>query len=258
MIRISLTALATIAIVASGHAADLSQPASSWTGVYLGADLGGRWSNTTWTSTALEDPVDPAENTFRLPNGNPAGFDSSTVHAGGYVGYNWQFAPTWVAGLEANLAWGDSSRTSSGIPGTWAPAYSAAAIALDSASVKEGWDGGVRGRLGFLVRPNVMLYGTGGVAWQDVSIGASCSASGPWCIANRSESFDKVMTGWTVGGGIETKIASNWLARFEYRYADFGNLSHEFYPDTIDAVFMKQSMRTQTVSFGIAYQFGSP
>lgn len=124
--------------------------------------------------------------------------------------------------------------------------------------MKEGWDGGIRGRLGFLAKPNVMVYGTGGVAWQDVSIGASCSVSGPWCFPDRSESFGKVMTGWTLGGGIETKIASNWLARLEYRYADFGSVSHEFFPQTADAVFMRQSMKAQAVSFGVAYQFGAP
>ena len=266
MKRLSLAAVAMMA-AASAHAADLApRPytkapeaplVESWTGFYLGAELGGRWSNTTWTSTGLEDPVAAFEN-VRLPQGNPASFNAATVRAGGYAGYNWQVAPTWVVGLEGDIAWGNSSKTSAGIPGSWFAFSTPATIALDSSNVREGWDGTIRGRLGFLITPSVMLFGTGGVAFQDVSVTANCSRNGPWCVLNRSESFNHVMTGWTVGGGIEGKVASGWLARLEYRYADFGSLSHEFFPKTIDSVFMTESMRTQTVSVGIAHQFGAP
>jgi len=266
-LRLLPAALCLIAAATSAHAADLAprvytkapEPVAveSWTGFYLGGELGARWSDTTWTSTALEDPVAPFEN-GRLPNGNPAGFNSSTLRAGGYAGYNWQFAPTWVVGLEGDIAWGRSSKTLAGIPGTWWANTTPATIALDSATAREGWDGGIRGRLGFLVTPGVMLFGSGGIAFQDVSVTANCALAGPWCVLDRSEIFSKVMTGWTVGGGIEAKVARNWLARVEYRYADFGHLSHEFYPQTVDSVFMNQSMKTHTVSVGVAYQFGGP
>ncbi len=268
MKRLPLAAIAVIAAAASAHAADLAPrpytkvpqavAVESWTGFYLGAELGGRWSDATWTSTALEDPISAFENAFRLPQDNPAGFGASTPRAGGYAGYNWQFAPTWVAGLEGDIAWGHASKTLAGIPGTLFPGATPADIATDSATVTEGWDAGIRGRLGFLVTPNVMLFGSGGVAFQDVSVTANCSIHGAWCILDRSESFSKVKTGWTAGGGVEGRLASNWLARVEYRYADFGQVSHEFYPQTVDAVFMNQSMKTHTVSVGVAYQFGSP
>ncbi len=267
MKRFLLATVAATLAASTVHAADLAPRvytkapeapvAPSWTGFYLGGELGGRWSDTTWTSTALEDPVAPSFNGL-LKNGNPASFNSSTFRAGGYAGYNWQVAPTWVVGLEGDIAWGHSNKTLAGIPGTWAASVTPAVIALDSTSVREGWDGGIRGRLGFLITPNVMLFGTGGVAFQDVSVTANCSPNGPWCVQDRSESFHKVMTGWTVGGGAEAKVASNWLARIEYRYADFGHLSHEFFPQTIDSVFMNQSMKTHTVSVGMAYQFGGP
>lgn len=268
MKRFLLAAVAATVAASSVHAADLAPRVytkapeapvvQSWTGFYLGGELGGRWSDTTWTTTALEDPVSTFENGFRLPQGNTASFNSSTFRAGGYAGYNWQFAPTWVVGLEGDIAWGHSSKTLAGIPGTLAPFSTPASIALDSTNVREGWDGSIRGRLGFLVTPGVMFYGTGGIAFQDVSVTANCSINGPWCILNRSETFSKVMTGWTVGGGTEAKVASNWLVRAEYRFADFGHLSHEFFPQTIDSVFMNQSLKTHTVSVGMAYQFSGP
>ncbi|MGG6497701.1 UNVERIFIED_CONTAM: porin family protein, partial [Bacteroidetes bacterium 56_B9] len=84
---------------------------------------------------------------------------------GGYAGYNWQVAPTWVVGLEGDIAWGDANKTLAGIPGTWPAGTSSASIALDSTSLRETWDGAIRGRLGFLITPTIMLFGTGGVAF---------------------------------------------------------------------------------------------
>lgn len=37
-------------------------------------------------------------------------------------------------------------------------------------------------------------------------------------------------TGWTGGGGIETLLWDNWLARLEYRYADYGTWRTAFGP----------------------------
>jgi outer membrane immunogenic protein len=47
----------------------------NWTGVYLGADVGGAWANI---------------------QSNPFGTGSTSGAVGGlYAGYNWQFAPQW-------------------------------------------------------------------------------------------------------------------------------------------------------------------
>lgn len=231
---------------------------SSWTGFYLGGEAGGRWSDSTWTTYALQDPINPASN-FRLPQGNPASFDSTSARLGGYAGYNWQFATSWVAGIEGDIAWGDSKKTLAGIPGTWGPGTPAATIALDGSSVKLGWDAAIRGKLGVLVSPNVLLFGTGGVAWQDVSINANCQPGGGWaCGAVRNTTFNTVKTGWTAGAGVEAKVFGNWLARGEYRYADFGRTDYLFFPSTTDGVWLHHDLKTHTVSFGLAYQFGGP
>ena len=231
---------------------------SSWTGFYVGGEVGARWSDSTWTTYALQDPINAFSN-FRLPQGNPASFNSSSVRAGGYLGYNWQFAPTWVLGIEGDAAWGDNKKSLAGIPGTWGPGTAPAIIALDGSSVKLGWDAAIRGRLGWLITPSVMLFGAGGVAWQDVSINANCQPGGGWaCGAVRNTTFNAVKTGWTAGGGVEAKVWSNWLARAEYRYADFGRTNYLFFPNTSDGVWMYHDLRTHTVSLGLAYQFGGP
>jgi outer membrane immunogenic protein len=230
----------------------------SWTGFYIGGELGGRWSKSTWTTDSLQDPIQPLSN-FRLPQGNPASFDSSSVRAGGYVGYNWQVAPTWVLGIEGDAAWGDNKKSLAGIPGTWPAGTAPAIIALDGSSIKLGWDAAIRGRLGFLVTPSVMLFGTGGVAWQNLSVNANCQPGGGWaCGAVRNTTFETNKAGWTAGGGIEAKVMTNWLARVEYRYADFGRSDYLFFPVSADGVRMHHDLQTHTVSVGLAYQFGGP
>jgi len=65
-----------------------------------------------------------------------------------------------------------------------------------------------------------------------------------------------------VGGGIETALSAHWLARAEYRYADYGRSSFttarttspDFGSQTITDVF-DVALRTHTVNFGLAYKF---
>jgi outer membrane immunogenic protein len=257
-------AVSAVVSISAASAADMAvkalppAPAAvgyDWSGLYVGGSLGGRWSKTDWTSTCLESCF-PLYFTTRLPNDNPANFDSSTVRVGAYAGYNWQLARSWVGGLEADIAWGDSNHTQIGIPGV----YNSNPLGTrnDPSSVKETWDGSLRARLGFLVTPTVLLYGTGGISWQEVKLNATCFSTSNWCVADRNETFSTLKTGWTVGGGLEGVISGNWLGRAEYRYADYGRINHDFFPGTIDDIVMNQTLKTHTVYVGLAYKFGSP
>jgi outer membrane immunogenic protein len=237
----------------------VAAPVFDWTGFYVGGSLGGRWSDTSWTSTCAGDPCTSANAASGL---NPSSFNSSTVRVGGYLGYNWQVSPLWVVGLEGDVAWGKSSKTVIGIPGV-SPGDPA-----DSTKVKENWDASIRARVGYLITPAVMLYGTGGVAWQQADLTMNCNGIvGGWCDATavRSETFSTVRTGWTLGGGLEAKLTSNWLLRGEYRYADYGTFGHTFFPTTAlctsspgtqcDRVVMNQSLKTNAFSVGLGYKF---
>ena len=77
-----------------------------------------------------------------------------------------------------------------------------------------------------------------------------------------------VRTGWTAGGGIEAMFGSNWIARAEYRYSDYGSSSYtEVRPCTPTPgpacgtatsinVAYNVSYKTHTAMFGLAYKFG--
>jgi outer membrane immunogenic protein len=256
---LATAALATSLCGGSVQAADFGRPAMAappapafnWTGFYLGGSVGGRWSDVTWMTSGpfIFDP-----------STTPASFDSSALRLGGYLGYNWQFSPSWVAGVEGDLAWADSSQTRGGIPGTFGPlgiqTAPPAAAAVDSSTVKEGGDGGVRGRLGFLITPTWLVYATGGVVWQAEDVTAACDGSAnSWCIAPHGETVSATRSGWTVGGGVEGQLLGNWLGRAEYRFADFGTASHNFFTGTVDQVAMSHTLKTHTFFVGLAYKF---
>ena len=127
------------------------------------------------------------------------------------LGYNWQFAPTWVFGLEADI----QGSTQKGSVGVFVPA-GPAFWTLES---HLNYFGTARARLGFLATPSLLLYATGGLAWGETELNLTNSVNG----ASSNASFNDTNTGWTVGGGIEGKITANWSAKAEYLYLDLGN-----------------------------------
>ncbi len=91
------------------------------------------------------------------------------------------------------------------------------------------------------------------------------SACEPGLLAPSVITDSATRLGWTVGAGIETMLWQNWIVRGEYRYADFGTITHT---DTRAcgspphcllsslAITDTLRLRTQTATFGVAYKFG--
>src|SRR5262245_24040968 len=202
MRRLSLTVIAAASMVALAQiasAADLPRkapaappppPVYNWTGFYLGIHAGGAWTTGDSNFDPLPDPVswNRSPETF--------GLSKASGLIGAHVGYNWQFAPTWVVGLEGDWSWTNNNsseivntRNSAGVP--FVPA-SPAIMTRDL-----DWLATIRGRLGYLVTPDLLLYATGGAAFGHVNYNASLESVGPgtvWAV-----DFDKTKTGWVVG-----------------------------------------------------------
>jgi outer membrane immunogenic protein len=232
------TAIAAIALIGTpALAADLARkmpvkapppppaPVFSWTGFYAGVELGAKWADTTWTTTSLSS----GGGFFPVDASSPRNYDPSGFRWGGYVGYHWQVFSQWLWGVEADWAGANKTDTAAGIPGCTIGCPSPPGPGADTSSVKMGWDASVRARLGYLVTPDILAYATGGIAWQRVEASATCQHSGPdpLCFALAGDPFatgtnSKILTGWTVGGGLEYRIYGNWLLRGEYRYSNFG------------------------------------
>jgi outer membrane immunogenic protein len=90
----------------------------------------------------------------------------------------------------------------------------------------------VRGRLGFLVKPNLLVFGTGGLAYGHVksslAISQNLIGSGLGALEasfGTALNTSKLEGGWALGGGFEWMVASNWTAKAEYLYYDLGTVT---------------------------------
>jgi outer membrane immunogenic protein len=141
----------------------------------------------------------------------------TTATGGGFVGYRVQMG-TMVVGLEGdvNAKSGSSSYTFSDTNSFRNETF--------TGSVKQGADGSIRGRFGFLVTPWVLVYGTGGVAFGSVSGSYGYAAYSLGCCASATGggSWSTTRDGLTGGAGIEAMITQQLALRVEYRYTDFG------------------------------------
>jgi outer membrane immunogenic protein len=236
--------------------ASAKAPASpSWSGLYAGLGLGVRASGTDATTTSTNDPGLGFE-AGRSSSGAPV--NGTALRGSPYLGVNWQIAPRWVVGIEADV--GFAGQTTS-LPGlSFSPGIDAQSFfAGDSFAVRTKWDASARGRVGFLATPATLLYVTGGAAWQRFEVTSTCNVGGGNGCGNLIPAvFTNAATkaGWTAGAGIETSVGGNWFARAEYRYADFGPsgliIQRATEIDNFDV-----ALRTHTATFGLAYKFGN-
>ena len=185
MRKLLLSAAATMLIAGPASAADLAVKAhppaaafiaSPWDGLYIGANLG------------------YGETTFDVTASVPGASASVSEHANGVVGgvqvgYNKQFG-TFVLGVETDFDLTSIEKTTNGV------------------TTKLPWFGTTRGRLGFLVNPALLLYGTGGVAYgrAEVSVpGASVKIPG---------------VGWAAGAGVQYAFTPQWSIGAEYLHVE--------------------------------------
>ena len=157
------------------------------------------------------------------------------VIGGGQIGYNWQFSPNWVVGLEADIqasgekgskGFGNSFSLTTPITG-----YPVIGTTLTDYEAKISWFGTVRGRIGY-AWDRVMVYATGGLAYGEVKLDGTRTVSGtigtaplnaPFSIAH-AIGHSRTNTGWTAGAGAEVALVGNWTGKFEYLYMDLGSL----------------------------------
>jgi outer membrane immunogenic protein len=205
--------LATVALVALGAtaptlAADLAArpytkappyvaaPIYNWTGFYIGGHVGGA---------------------FRGDDNNVLGGSSDGTFMGGVqVGYDYQFSPNWVMGLEANYSFKDTN-------GVFANRNL----------------GSVTGRLGYTWGPT-LLYAKGGYAWADTRFTNGFGGDGG-------------RDGYTVGAGLEYLFTQNWSGKIEYQYYDFGNVNVF---DNTGAFAGRFRNDEHTIKVGLNYRFG--
>jgi outer membrane immunogenic protein len=229
-------------------------PVYNWSGVYIGVNLGYGWGRSSDTSSLVASaPL--FSDTASLPmNG---------VLGGAQFGYNLQMQ-NWLVGFEADFqGTGQSSNHSFTCPAGVCTSTLVAGIlpvpgpALPvTLSQQLNFFGTVRGRVGVVVTPTVLLYATGGLAYGQVDSNSTLAG------ATKAQNYNP---GWTVGGGIEGAIGSGWSARLEYLYLDLGNVSNTFTSNVLAAGGFAQltgsfnsHVTDSIVRAGLNYKFSGP
>ena len=146
-------------------------------------------------------------------------------------GYNYQFYSTLLAGITADFDWLFPSSNSAHLNRPFR--FEASGLdytAAINAKKTLNYLGTVRGRLGTLLMPSLLAYGTGGFAYGRAALTLNTSvtnegAPGVFPAFSGQYTRKKVLDGWTAGGGLEWMFFKNWSTHVEYLYYDLGRLT---------------------------------
>jgi len=77
--------------------------------------------------------------------------------------------------------------------------------------------------------------------------------------ANIVFNTNRIKLGWTVGAGVEAALWSNWTAKLEYLYIDFGTVNDALIGIApITPIVTSSRVTDQIVRVGLNYRFGGP
>ena len=272
MKKLLVSAISLAALINAAVAADLPSrkepvvaPVSTpmWTGFHVGLNAGGTWGSggatniSTWPALLTTTGVRPitAESNYRnslynwaLPSAlgvtNSLSPNGGGFIGGGQIGYDWQATfggHSFVTGVEADIqgvASGGNTATGTRVTtvGGTALSDSTGAPITTVTSVSKSLDylGTVRGRIGYLATPQLLIYGTGGLAYGGTRISSSTMSYAPTISPSSdltyawgsSGSNSSTQVGWTAGGGAEWMFLPNWSLKSEYLYYDLGQVSY--------------------------------
>jgi len=249
MKKVVIAAALALGIAAPAFAADMPMKAApmapplpifSWTGFYIGGNIGGAWSNDRWNDTLF---------VTNFNNGNNGAFIG-----GGQIGGNYQIGQ-FVIGAEWDFDWAANHNNSAGvfIPGTGN---------TFAVTANNRWISTVAARFGWAVN-HWMFYGKAGGGWvgsnnltvTNLTTGASltCGSFLTSCGNNNG--------GWLLGAGFEYAFTNNWTVKAEYDYLGLGNRTFVVpagAPFLAGDTFTSNNRNVQMVKIGVNYLFGGP
>ncbi|WP_273789051.1 outer membrane protein [Bartonella sp. ML70XJBT] len=286
------TSVVTLISVSAANAADVmipyevapavvTAPSFSWTGFYLGGQIGNFSSKTKVTIPGEDKELFKKDNTP-----SPSGF-----MGGIYAGSNVDLGNGLILGVETDAVWADRGESKTARESTltekdatfFNDALKKAKVELtgqqnfieddqvtETHSYKEKWSGATRVRIGFAAVDRIMPYVAGGIAYAQVQGIQSVAGKGERAKVEQKadggeelpevnkQTIDltggtwaddtKTMVGFTIGGGVDFAMTDNILLRAEYRYSDFGK--KKFANDTREFNYKTNDFRV-----GVAYKF---
>jgi len=191
---------------------------------------------------------------------------------GGQWGANYQFN-NWVLGVEGDfqgIASSNRTDTLFNRATTFVPGFAPFPTnQIFAASRRLDWVGTERARIGFLLWPTFLVYGTGGLAYGDTRASVAIGQNVFFPVRGFSPGFSvgtfrQTLAGWTAGGGVEWLFYPNWSLKVEYLYYDLGGVTigmsplvNSFLggPSTVGAPFGHTRFNGNIVRAGLNYHF---
>jgi len=254
---------------------------ADWSGFYVGGQVGYAWGD------------NGGSYSYATPDGFSAspkiGNDAQGVIFGAHLGYNHQFESNWLVGLEGSvegtdlakfepLGWNNPSSLF-GYAG-YTSCYSFAYPCLfgsygGSVTTKISSDiqGAIRGRFGYAWN-RMLFYGAGGLALANFNhqsnlaglmpdpnctiLNFPCGSGSFYYAVGRDSA--SLRLGWTLGGGLEYAINSNWSVRADYRYSDFGHITETpiAVSDGMEWFRGDRHVTQNQLEVGFSYRFADP
>ncbi|WP_062212213.1 outer membrane protein [Aureimonas sp. AU12] len=209
-------------LILSGSIALLTGSAFAADAVLPEAPIAAPQSTYTWSGPYAGGFV--GYNFAHLDQSGGASFSGEGVVGGVYSGYNLQ-TERFVYGVEADIGASDVDaggfNVATGVP-----------ISADSTAF-----GSLRARVGIEYDP-ILLFATGGVAVSNQTLHLGGLED------------DNTHVGYTVGAGVEAKVAPGVTSRVEYRYSDFDAKDYDLGNVTVSSGFDEHSIRA-----GLALKF---
>jgi len=199
----------------------IAPPIFTWSGFYVGANLGGLWSRDSVASDFAEGGMDA--------------LSTSGIVGGVQAGYNYQIS-NFVVGAEGDLDWSSAKGSDGGLFGT---------TVTHSANLP--FYGDLRARAG-IAFDRFLPYVTGGVVFADLHNNSGSGEFTPPIALGRSEA-----TGWTIGGGGEYAIDNHWSVKAEYLFMQFPGETQSYVNGAAYTFKFKDS--AQVARAGLNYRF---
>ena len=240
---ITLTALGT----GAAGAADLpvkappvyAPPAFSWTGCYIGGNIGAAWSRSEWSDSV-----------FGLTWG---GTSNARFIGGGQIGCNYQFNnPGLVIGVEGDFDWVE--HTVNGNNTVIGPRGHTFFLSSSDTRIAT-----LAGRFGFAV-DHALFYGKAGAGWvgNDGFTVTDVTTNQAFVGSNSNTA-----SGWLVGAGIEYAVTNYWTVKLEYDYLGLPGRSFVV-PGTVipalagDTITSNHNVQMVKLGFNYLFSWGGP
>jgi outer membrane immunogenic protein len=240
----------------AAHSADVAEkapppplvPVFSWTGFYIGPNVGGARTNNRFTDTLF------------LTNFNNN--NHGVFIGGGQIGGNYQIGQ-FVIGGEWDF---DSAANNNNSAGVVIPGVGNIVVTNNNR-----WITTVAARLGWAI-DHWLVYGKAGGGWvgnndltlTNLTTGVSFTCGSARALFTSFISCGNNSTvGWMVGAGFEYAFTNNWTVKFEYDYLGLGS-RNLFIPATAPLLagdtFTSNTRNLQMVKVGVNYLFnwGAP